>query len=55
MSRDGEHLGVAANQQDLVVAHMAGELSIAEVRERNALGEVGAARRGLILRHVWSP
>jgi hypothetical protein len=55
MGRHGEDLRPAAHQQDLVVADMAGELSVTEVCERDTLGQIGARRRGLVFGHLWSP
>ena len=54
MRRDGEYLGPAVDQQDFLVAHMTCQLSIGKLRERNTLGQIGATRRGLLLRHVFS-
>ena len=52
MGSDCENLGPAVYQQDLLVAHMTCELSIQKLCERNALGQIGAAGRGSLLRHV---
>ena len=50
---NGEYLDPVLNKQDLLVAHMPQEFSICKLRKRNALGQVGAARWGLFLRHAF--
>ena len=51
MGADREHLGADAHEQHLLVADMADKLAVDEVREGNALGQIRAARRRLLLRH----
>src|SRR5579863_6683838 len=55
MRGDGEYFGAAAHEQHLLVADMADELAVGEVWERDPLGQVRAARRGLFLRHRRVP
>ena len=50
---NGEYLGPAVDQQNLLVTHVAHKFTICKRRERNALGQVGAARWGLFLRHAF--
>src|SRR5450759_3025979 len=50
---NGENLGPALNKQDFLVAHMPQEFSIGKLSKRNALGQVGAARRGLFLHYAF--
>jgi hypothetical protein len=54
MRLDGKDLGPGPNQQDFLVANVTRELPIDKIGERHALGEIGAARWRLFLRHVWS-
>jgi hypothetical protein len=49
---NGEYLGPAVDQQDLLVTYVTHKFSICKLRERNALGKIGAARWGLFLRHI---
>ena len=43
MGGDGEYPVGAVHQQDLLVAHVSGEFAVDEIRERNALGQIGTA------------
>jgi hypothetical protein len=54
MRCDGEYLGPVVDQQDFLVAHMTCQLSIGKLRERNALGQIGANRWGMLFRHIFS-
>src|SRR6516162_1339625 len=55
MGADSEDFAAALHQQHLLVADMAEELAVNKIRQRDALGEVRALRRVLLLRHRYAP
>jgi hypothetical protein len=55
MGADGEYFAAAAHQQNFLVADMAQKLVVLDIAEADALGQIRAARRRLLLGHGRVP
>ena len=55
MGADGEYFAAAAHQQNLLIADVAQQLVVDEIADGDALGQIRAARRRLLLCHGRVP